>query len=97
MKYEDWNAVIEYFGIGNTDLRMEPRDNIVPGQMVSAVIPDGTERRIGQLKWRLVPSWSETDKTSFKTIKARAETSQENQTVSAQRIDGNHGGHQWRL
>jgi putative SOS response-associated peptidase YedK len=74
MAYEDWSAVLEYFGVIDNGFRYPPRYNIAPTQQVPAIISDGKQRRIGLLKWGLVPYWSETEKTSFSTINARAET-----------------------
>jgi putative SOS response-associated peptidase YedK len=51
-----------------------PRYNVAPGQLVPAIIHDGQKRRIGELKWGLVPSWAKDDKQGFKMINARAET-----------------------
>lgn len=51
-----------------------PRYNIAPGQLIPAIVNDGRSNVIGQLKWGLVPSWSETDKEGSKLINARAET-----------------------
>lgn len=52
----------------------EPRFNIAPMQMVSAVIHDGEKNRLGQLRWGLVPSWAKDDRMAGKMINARGET-----------------------
>lgn len=52
----------------------QPKYNVAPGQQVFAVIHDGTKRRLGQLKWGLVPPWADDPKIGFKMINARAET-----------------------
>lgn len=54
-----------------------PRYNIAPTQMVAAVIHDGVRRRIGQLRWGLVPSWARDTTGSAKMINARSETLEE--------------------
>ncbi|MBO8162155.1 MAG: SOS response-associated peptidase [Brevibacillus sp.] len=53
---------------------LQPRYNIAPGQPVPAIIADRGRRRIGQLKWGLVPSWAKDGKIGYKMINARAET-----------------------
>lgn len=74
LAYEDFRFMLEYYGIANTDFNYPPRYNVAPGQQVPAVIHDGKGRRIGLLKWGLVPSWAEDEKSGFKMINARAET-----------------------
>lgn len=51
-----------------------PRYNIAPSQQVTAIIHDGTRRRIGQLQWGLVPSWAKDASMAGKMINARSET-----------------------
>ena len=51
-----------------------PRFNIAPTQMVAAVIHDGARRRIGQLRWGLIPSWAKDVSEGAKMINARSET-----------------------
>lgn len=51
-----------------------PRYNVAPGQLVPAIINDGSANRIGQLKWGLVPSWASDEKVGYKMINARSET-----------------------
>jgi putative SOS response-associated peptidase YedK len=72
--YEDWSEVIEYFGLHGSDFTYPQRYNVAPGQMIPVVISGGSSRRIGVLKWGLIPSWSKQEKTSFKTINCRVET-----------------------
>lgn len=51
-----------------------PRYNVAPMQMVPAVINDGRQNRIGQLRWGLVSSWAKDESMAGKMINARAET-----------------------
>lgn len=51
-----------------------PRYNVAPMQDVLAVIHDGKENRIGNLRWGLIPSWTNDPKIGSKMINARAET-----------------------
>jgi putative SOS response-associated peptidase YedK len=71
---EDWAFMLDYFGVPDTGFRFPPQYNIAPSQKVPAIISDGRKRRIGLLKWGLVPSWAEKEMASFVTINARVET-----------------------
>lgn len=71
---EDWAFMLDYFGISASTYDQSPRYNIAPGQHVAAIISDGEERRIGPLKWGLVPSWAKDAKIGALTVNARAET-----------------------
>ncbi|GGG12812.1 SOS response-associated peptidase [Paenibacillus abyssi] len=51
-----------------------PKYNVAPGQMVLAVIHDGTKNRIGELRWGLIPSWAEDEKIGSRMLNARSET-----------------------
>lgn len=62
------------FRITTVTVDYQPRYNIAPGQMVATVIEDAGERRLGQLRWGLVPFWAKDEKLAFKMINARAET-----------------------
>jgi putative SOS response-associated peptidase YedK len=46
MAYEDWDFMMDYFGLTNTGFRYPPQYNIAPTQKVRAIISDGKERRI---------------------------------------------------
>jgi putative SOS response-associated peptidase YedK len=52
----------------------QPRYNAAPLQMIPAVIHDGRQNRLGQLRWGLVPSWAKDERMAGKMINARAET-----------------------
>lgn len=63
------------FFIGETALPFHgPQYNIAPGQMVLAVISDGKQNRLGELKWGLVPPWADDPKVGSRMLNARAET-----------------------
>ncbi|MFW9953946.1 MAG: SOS response-associated peptidase [Candidatus Thorarchaeota archaeon] len=66
-------AIIERFGIGEPEVRPQPRYNIAPAQMISVVV-NGANRRLTSMKWGLVPSWARDEKIGQKLINARAET-----------------------
>ncbi|NHN35280.1 SOS response-associated peptidase [Paenibacillus agricola] len=52
----------------------EPRYNIAPSQMVPAIINDGKQNKLGQLRWGFIPSWADDPKIGYKMINARVET-----------------------
>lgn len=52
----------------------KPRYNIAPAQMIPAVIHDGKNNRLGQLRWGLTPSWAKDESMASKMINARSET-----------------------
>ncbi len=62
-----------YYSIQDSPLTHQPRFNIAPGQMIPAVIAHEGKRRIGILKWGLVPSWSKQEQ-KLQFINAKAET-----------------------
>jgi len=75
LAYEDFQFMLDYYGITDGGgFSYPPRYNIAPGQNVPAVVHDGQRRRIGLLRWGLVPSWAKDDKIGYKMINARAET-----------------------
>lgn len=53
------------------------RYNVAPGQFIPAIIGDKGTRRIGQLRWGLVPSWAKDEKLAYSMINAKAETVRE--------------------
>lgn len=69
--------ILHYFNLHTSLEHYEPRYNIAPGQKVLAVIHDGQNKRIGPLKWGLVPSWAKDEKIGYRMINARSETAHE--------------------
>ncbi|WP_313432708.1 SOS response-associated peptidase [Siminovitchia terrae] len=68
--------IIDRFEIQNLfdeDL-YSPNYNVAPSQNVLAVINDGTNNRLGYLRWGLIPYWTNDPKIGYKMINARAET-----------------------
>ncbi|MUG98690.1 hypothetical protein F7734_42925 [Scytonema sp. UIC 10036] len=67
-------ALAQSFHVEISDL--EPKYNISPTQMVSAVLYDQTsdKRKLEQLRWGLIPSWAKDPGMGAKLINARAET-----------------------
>jgi putative SOS response-associated peptidase YedK len=70
-------SLIERFQVDQIPFDYQPRYNIAPGQLITAVIAHEGKNRIGQLKWGLIPSWAKDEKIGYKMINAKAETVQE--------------------
>jgi putative SOS response-associated peptidase YedK len=51
-----------------------PSYNVAPSQSVLAVINDGTQNKMGFLRWGLIPPWAKDMSIGYKMINARAET-----------------------
>lgn len=68
------DALFDYYQSVPADLSYQISFNIAPSQSVIAVVNDGNQNRIGQLKWGLVPAWADDPKIGYKMINARAET-----------------------
>ncbi len=72
----DLDEIIDRFEIGvsiGID-QYQHRYNIAPSQQVLSVVNDGTQNRLGYLRWGLVPSWSKELSIGHKMINARSET-----------------------
>ncbi|WP_416147967.1 SOS response-associated peptidase [Salipaludibacillus sp. HK11] len=54
--------------------QMETSFNIAPSQPILSVIHDGERRRLGHLRWGLIPPWAKDEKIGFKLMNARAES-----------------------
>lgn len=68
------DLMIRYMTDDTAMIRYGPKYNVAPMQYIPAVINTGSNNRIGQLRWGLVPSWAKDDKNASKLINARAET-----------------------
>ncbi|WP_438350043.1 SOS response-associated peptidase [Paenibacillus sp. FA6] len=66
--------LIRYLTKDSTMLHYTPKYNAAPMQFIPAVIHNGSENRLGELRWGLVPSWAKDQKLGSKMINARAET-----------------------
>ncbi|MHA1908622.1 MAG: SOS response-associated peptidase [Candidatus Thorarchaeota archaeon] len=66
-------VLIERFKIDEAEVRPEPRYNVAPAQMVTAVI-DAASRHLVSMRWGLIPHWAKDPKIGSKMINARAET-----------------------
>ncbi|HSR70361.1 MAG TPA: SOS response-associated peptidase [Acidobacteriota bacterium] len=57
------------------EVRLPPRFNIAPSQMVPAVTwADQNTRQLDLYRWGLIPYWAKDEKIGFKMINARCET-----------------------
>ncbi|OAB47037.1 SOS response-associated peptidase [Paenibacillus antarcticus] len=65
---------IRYLTNDSTMIQYVPKYNAAPMQFVPAVIHNGKENRVGELRWGLVPSWAKDQKMGSKMINARSET-----------------------
>ncbi len=66
-------AIIDEFEIDEVNGMIEPGYNVAPGQEVAVILKDDS-RKLGLLKWGLIPSWSKDPKIGYRMINARAET-----------------------
>lgn len=74
----DLGSVIKRFNaISQSNLEYDSRYNISPSQNILAVVNDGKNNRLGELRWGFIPSWANDIKIGNKMINARAETLQE--------------------
>lgn len=69
--------LIRRFGVNEIPFEWRALFNAAPGQKIPAIIEDRGERRLGQLKWGLVPFWAKDEKIGYKMINAKSETIQE--------------------
>jgi putative SOS response-associated peptidase YedK len=66
-------GVAEAFGVEEISGALKPSYNIAPTQPVAVIISDD-KKRLVQVRWGLVPSWSKDLSIGNKLINARAET-----------------------
>lgn len=77
--YDPVPDLVERFGVDEVVVAEEealPRWNVAPSQPVVAVATskDGSSRRLGSLRWGLVPWWAKDPSIGNRMINARAET-----------------------
>lgn len=70
----DPNQLVLRFELDDIPFAWVTRYNIAPGQAIPAIIEDRGKRRIGHLRWGLIPSWATDKRVGGKMINARAET-----------------------
>ncbi|MBM7662047.1 putative SOS response-associated peptidase YedK [Bacillus mesophilus] len=74
--FADLNEIVERFviNVGIQEENYSKSYNIAPSHSVLSVINDGTNNRLGYLRWGLLPPWASDEKIGYKLINARAET-----------------------
>ncbi|AFC29845.1 hypothetical protein PM3016_2975 [Paenibacillus mucilaginosus 3016] len=78
-----WEELLLRFMLDPRPGAYQPRYNVAPGQYIPAIIggdPSFTgaaPNRFGALRWGLVPSWAQDDKSGARMINARSETAAE--------------------
>ncbi len=71
----DADTLLLEFDLAPTEIAVEPRYNLAPGQMGPVAIDTGEDRPVLKLmRWGLVPSWAKEERIGYKMINARAET-----------------------
>lgn len=70
----EMEELLSYYGLIQSSYVYTPRYNIAPGQLITALIDSNGARRIGPLRWGLVPEWASDERIGNKMINARAET-----------------------
>ncbi|MBU7315934.1 SOS response-associated peptidase [Paenibacillus oleatilyticus] len=74
-----FEELVLHFMLDRRPAPFQPRYNAAPGQWIPAIIGgagDGVNR-LGELRWGLVPSWAQDDKSGARMMNARAETAAE--------------------
>jgi putative SOS response-associated peptidase YedK len=70
----EMDELLSHYGLVQGSFTFVPRYNIAPGQWITALIGANDGRRLGPLKWGLVPSWATDERMGYKMMNARAET-----------------------
>jgi putative SOS response-associated peptidase YedK len=66
--------LVDAFDVAPPDFRFVPRFNIAPTQNAPVVAQDSRGRRMGLLRWGLIPSWAKDESMGSRLINARSET-----------------------
>lgn len=67
--------IVEHFGVGEVRADdLGARYNVAPTDAVYAVVEVDGQRRLGVMRWGLVPSWADDPRVGSRMINARAET-----------------------
>jgi len=69
--------LLDAFEVPPPEFEYRPRYNIAPTQDVPVVATDDRGRRMGLLRWGLIPSWSKDSGVGSRMINARSETAAE--------------------
>lgn len=66
--------LLDTFQVPPPEFEFQPRFNIAPSQKAPVVARDSRGRRMGLLRWGLVPSWAKDPSIGNRLINARSET-----------------------
>lgn len=66
--------LVDAFEVPPPDFEFSPRFNVAPSQEVPVVAQDTRGRRMGLLRWGLVPRWAKDPSIGSRLINARSET-----------------------
>lgn len=74
--FSEFEDIIEQFNIDQflPEDEYHPSYNVAPSQNILTIINDGSNNRLGKLRWGLIPPWAKDEKIGYKMINARAET-----------------------
>ncbi|WHY22626.1 SOS response-associated peptidase [Bacillus halotolerans] len=74
--FSEFDDIIEQFNIDQflPEGEYHPSYNVAPSQNILTIINDGSNNRLGKLRWGLIPPWAKDEKIGYKMINARAET-----------------------
>lgn len=72
--YSSVQAIMEYADVLTVIDNFSPSYNVAPGQKIPAIINNGKNNELYNLKWGLVPPWAKDDKIGYRLINTRAET-----------------------
>lgn len=94
--YSAFDDIIDQFDIDQFFPKGEyqPSYNVAPSQNILAIINDGSNNRLGKLRWGLIPPWAKDEKIGYKTINARAETITEKPVAFEDRLSANAASYQ---
>jgi putative SOS response-associated peptidase YedK len=70
-------TLVDRFAIDVVTCEVEPRYNVAPTQEVPAIVAHEGKRRLGKLRWGLVPHWAKDASGAGRLINARSETAHE--------------------
>ena len=70
----DLKSIQKHFNIQEVFCQYQPSWNVLPGQLIPAVINDHGKKRLVCFRWGLIPSWSKNPSPADGLINARAET-----------------------
>lgn len=70
----DEEALKSAFQIEEFTVPIEAKFNIAPTQNIYAIIQSKSKRKLGHLRWGLIPNWAKDDTMAAKMINARSET-----------------------